>query len=142
VTNLKPVVLGYLGTAIAFCALDFAWLSVMAPRFYHDQVGALLRDTPQWQSGLAFYLLYVIGLMVFCVLPARRTENAGWRRAACLGALFGLVAYGTYDLSNLATLKGWTMPLTLVDMTWGAVASAVASTCGYFSVKFFAHGGK
>jgi uncharacterized membrane protein len=134
----KSAVIGYLGTAVAFCALDFAWLSVMAPRFYRDQVGSLLRATPQWQSGLAFYLLYVIGLVVFCVLPARRIQDAGWTRAATLGALFGLVAYGTYDLSNLATLNGWTVPLTLVDMTWGALASAIASTCGYFSTKFFA----
>lgn len=136
-TGLKPALIAYAGTALAFCALDFCWLAVMTPRFYQLQIGPLLLDSPQWQPGLAFYLLYVLGLIIFCVLPVLRMPASTWLRAASLGALFGLVAYATYDLSNLATLRGWTFPLTLVDMAWGATASAIASTCGYLSAKIF-----
>ena len=122
-------VLAYGATAIAFCALDFAWLTVVAPKFYQAQVGALLLEKPNLLPAVAFYLLYVAGLVIFCVSPA--LETASWTRALVMGALFGLVAYATYDLSNLATLKGWTASLSVVDMCWGAVASAGASTCGY-----------
>ena len=123
-------VLAYGATAIAFCALDFAWLTVVTPKFYQAQVGALLLEKPNLLPALAFYVLYVAGLVIFCVSPA--LETATWTRALVMGALFGLVAYATYDLSNLATLKGWTASLSVVDMCWGAVASAGASTCGYF----------
>ena len=126
-------VLAYGATAIAFCALDFAWLTVVAPKFYQAQVGALLLEKPNLLPALAFYVLYVAGLLVFCVGPA--LETAAWTRALVMGALFGLVAYATYDLSNLATLKGWTTSLSMVDMCWGAVASALACTCGYFGAS-------
>lgn len=123
-------VLAYGATALAFCALDFAWLTVVAPKFYQAQIGALLLERPNLLPALAFYVLYVAGLVIFCVAPA--LESGAWTRAMVLGALLGLVAYATYDLSNLATLKGWSTSLSLVDMCWGAVASAGASTCGYF----------
>ncbi len=123
-------VLAYGATALAFCALDFAWLTVVAPKFYQAQIGALLLERPNLLPALAFYVLYVAGLVIFCVAPA--LESGAWTRAMVLGALLGLVAYTTYDLSNLATLKGWSTSLSLVDMCWGAVASAGASTCGYF----------
>ncbi len=128
----KAIVAAYVGTLLAFSLLDAGWLSLMAPNFYQDQVGELLLDSPLWAPGVAFYLLYVVGLLVFCILPAWRIGSTGanWRRAAWSGALLGLVAYGTYDLSNLATLGGWTLPLTLVDMAWGTFASAVASIVG------------
>lgn len=122
--------LAYLATAIAFCALDFAWLTVVAPKFYQAQIGSLLLEKPSLLPALAFYLLYVAGLLVFCISPG--VAAGEWTRSLLLGALFGLVAYATYDLSNLATLKGWTTSLSLVDMAWGAFASALASTCGYF----------
>ena len=123
-------VLAYGATALAFCALDFAWLTVVAPKFYQAQIGALLLDKPNLLPALAFYILYVAGLVIFCVGPGLDTGQ--WQRSLVLGALLGLVAYATYDLSNLATLKGWTTSLSLVDMAWGTLASAIASTSGYF----------
>lgn len=132
---MRRSLLAYVATAIAFCALDFIWLSTVAPSFYQQQVGALLLAAPRPLPALAFYLLYVAGLVVFCVLPA--VDASSWRKAALLGSLFGLVAYATYDLSNLATLKGWTDPVALVDMLWGAVASMLASTSGYAGTRFF-----
>lgn len=127
-------VLAYGATAVAFCALDFAWLTLVAPKFYQAQIGSLLLAKPNAMPALAFYVVYVAGLVVFCVTPALGTGQ--WGRSLVLGALLGLVAYATYDLSNLATLKGWTTSLSVVDIAWGTLASAIASTCGYFGALF------
>jgi uncharacterized membrane protein len=122
-------VLAYVATAVAFCALDFAWLTLVAPKFYQAQIGALLLEKPNLLPALLFYALYVAGLVVFCVSPGM--QAGAWTRSLLLGGLLGLVAYATYDLSNLATLKGWTTTLSLVDIGWGAIVSAAASVIGY-----------
>lgn len=127
---MSRYVLAYVATMVAFCALDFVWLGVVAPTFYKSQLGPLLLQKPNLLPAGAFYVLYVAGLVLFCVMPA--LEADAWVRASIMGALLGLVAYATYDLSNLATLKNWTLPITLVDMAWGTVASALAATAGYF----------
>ena len=80
-----------------------------------------------------FYLLYVAGLLVFAILPGLRARRG--RTAAALGALLGLLAYGTYDLSNYATLRDWPLTLTLIDMGWGAVLSAVSAAAGYLAAR-------
>lgn len=125
--------LAYGATALAFCVLDFTWLTIVAPKFYQAQIGSLLLDKPNLLPALAFYILYIAGLVTFCVAPA--LDASSWTRALVLGGVFGLVAYATYDLSNLATLKGWTTTLSLVDIGWGALASAGASACGYFGAQ-------
>lgn len=124
----------YLATAVAFCVLDFAWLGMIAPAFYKAQIGQLLLAKPNLIPALIFYVLYVAGLVLFCVLPG--VDAGSWAKAGVLGALFGLFAYATYDLSNLATLKGWSTQISIVDMCWGSAASAVASTCGYAGTQF------
>ena len=124
----------YIATAVGFCALDFIWLTLAAPTFYQAQIGQLLVAKPNLVPALAFYVVYVAGLVLFCVLPA--VDAGSWSKAAMLGAALGVVAYATYDLSNLATLKGWTVALTLADMAWGGVASALASTFGYVGTQW------
>ena len=124
----------YVATAVAFCALDFIWLTLAAPTFYQAQIGQLLLAKPNLLPALAFYVLYVAGLVLFCVLPG--VDAGSWSKAAILGAALGVVAYATYDLSNLATLRGWTVALTLADMAWGGVASALACTVGYFGTQW------
>lgn len=114
---------------VVFCACDFVWLGVLARDFYGSQLGALLRAEPNWVPAVLFYPLYVCGLCVFCVLPARAAGS--WRRALGRGALFGLVAYATYDLSNLATLNGWPVAVTVADIAWGTFVSALAAGAGY-----------
>lgn len=131
---MSRYLVAYLATAIAFCALDFAWLGLVAPGFYKAQIGPLLLARPHLVPALIFYVLYVAGLVIFCVLPG--VDAGSWIKAAVLGALFGLVAYATYDLSNLATLKDWTTQLSIVDMVWGTIASATASTFGYFGTQY------
>jgi uncharacterized membrane protein len=114
---------------IVYCGGDWLWLGVVARDFYATRLGALLRPEPSWGPALLFYPLYVCGLLVFCVAPARAAGS--WRKGLGMGALFGLVAYATYDLSNLATLQGWPVAVTVVDIAWGAFISAMAALAGY-----------
>ena len=123
---MKRMLFAYAGTLLAFLVLDGLWLGVLMARTYRSLLGSLMLDRPLLAPAAVFYLLYVLGCVVFVVLPA-----TSWQRAAGMGALLGLVAYGTYDLTNWATLKGWSAQLALMDMAWGAVASAVACIVGF-----------
>nr|WP_315205580.1 DUF2177 family protein [uncultured Albidiferax sp.] len=114
--------------AVVMVAMDVLWLGFIAKSLYQDGIGHLMAERPQAWAALAFYLVYAVGLVVFVVAP--RVDVAGWYSTAWVGALFGFVAYATYDLSNLATLRNWPLWLSLVDMAWGSVASAVAATAG------------
>lgn len=106
-----------------FGLLDYIWLGLLAPGFYQSQIGSLLLPTPLIVPAAAFYLMYPAALIYFC-LAAR--PDASIASGALRGALFGAVAYATYDLSNWATLKGWSSTVAMVDIVWGAVASGIA----------------
>ncbi|RON39197.1 hypothetical protein BK666_28255 [Pseudomonas frederiksbergensis] len=127
---MKKALLAYAGTLLAFLVLDGLWLGVLMAPTYRALLGSLMLDQPLLAPAAAFYLLYVLGCVVFVVLPAQ-----SWQRAAQLGALLGLVAYGTYDLSNWATLKGWSAQLAVMDMVWGAFATCIACTAGYWIAR-------
>src|SRR5690606_15471819 len=117
-----PFVLAYLGSAATMLVLDVIWLSTMVPRIYQPAMGQLLADKPNfWIAGL-FYLVYVIGIVVFAVLPAVNQQN--WLVALGAGALLGLVAYGTYDFTNLSTLKDWPLALSFIDVAWGVLLTS------------------
>ncbi|HSM02108.1 MAG TPA: DUF2177 family protein [Acidimicrobiia bacterium] len=110
-----------------FLVIDLIWLGVVARRFYRDQLGGLLRTDTVWPAAIAFYVLFVLGLVVFVLNPAIDDGSLG--RAIGLGALFGLITYATYDLTNLATLRDWPPLMTAVDLVWGTVlAASVSST--------------
>jgi uncharacterized membrane protein len=111
---------------VSFLLLDAVWLGLVAPRFYQSQIGFLLRDVPNWYAAGAFYLVYIAGLTTFVVTPAIRQGSP--RQGAWRGALFGLVTYATYDLTNLATIEGWPLLVTLVDLVWGSALCAT-TTC-------------
>lgn len=115
----------YAVTLILFLAADMAWLSTMTGRFYRPILGDLLLAKPNLAPAAAFYLLYPAGLMLFVVLPALR--GGGAAHAAVWGALFGLFTYGTYDLTNQATLRNWSTTLTVVDVAWGTLLGAGAA---------------
>lgn len=112
-----------------FFAVDMVWLGVVAKSFYAKHIGFLMKANVNWAAAILFYLLFVGGLVVFVVTPA--LEGGSWVRALRLGALFGLITYATYDLTNLATLKGWSLPLTVVDLIWGTVLAASVSVATY-----------
>ncbi len=119
----------YVAAAVAFLALDALWLGVVAKGLYQREFGAMLLDKPNLAVAAVFYAIYIGGVVFFAVKPA--LDGGGWTRAALHGALFGLVAYATYDLTNLATLKGFPMKVVLPDLIWGAVVTTAAAAAGY-----------
>jgi uncharacterized membrane protein len=119
----------YALTALAFFLIDLVWLGVVARDFYRAQLGPLLRSDVLWQAALAFYAVYIAGILVFAVLPALQAESVV--RALTLGAFFGFVAYATFDLTALALLRDFPVRLVLVDLVWGAVLTAAVSAAGY-----------
>jgi uncharacterized membrane protein len=121
----------FVATLLAMLVLDAVWLGLLARDLYQEGIGPLMRAQPLWAAALAFYLMYAAGLVWFAVRPQR--DQPLVRRAALAGALLGLVAYGTYDLSNLATLNGWPVHIVLVDMVWGAVVSAASAAAGQWA---------
>ena len=129
---MKAVV-AYLSAAVAFGVLDFLWLSNAAPKLYRPAIGEIMADQVRWPPAIAFYLLYLVGVTALVTLPALREGGVG--KAAWTGALFGLVAYATYDLTNQATLRVWPTHLTLIDMAWGAFASGLAATAAFFAAR-------
>ncbi len=114
-----------------FLVLDLLWLGVIARGFYREQLNPLMADSTNWLAAVLFYLLFVAGLLVFVVNPAVERGSLAWSLG--LGFLFGVITYGTYDLTNLATLAGWPLKVTLVDLVWGGVLSALVSASGYLA---------
>ena len=117
--------LAFVTILIIFSVIDTMWLGYMGDRVYRPLIGEVLAETFRLVPAIAFYTLYAAGLTIFAVLPGLKTGD--WRTALMWGALFGLFAYGTYDLTNYATLKTWGLKITLMDMTWGVVVSGVSS---------------
>lgn len=123
--------ISYVATAIVFLGLDFFWLTGSS-KFYRSRIGELLLDRPNFIAAAAFYLIYVTGVSYFAVMPA--VSSGRWTIALVSGALLGLVAFGTYDMTNMATIKGWSLEVSLVDMAWGVFITTASALAGYFSV--------
>jgi uncharacterized membrane protein len=123
------LLVAYATTLIVFCCCDFVWLGWVAKDYYQSQLGGLLLAQPNWGAAAIFYALYAAGVVFFCISPALDAVSLG--KAALLGAVLGALAYATYDLSNLATLKGWPLALSLIDIAWGSFVTCVAASAGY-----------
>ncbi len=130
---MKKTLSAYLAALVFLLVADGIWLGLLMPQQYQEWIGPLMRPQPLLLPAIAFYLLYPVGVVVFAVGPA--LERSRWTHAGALGALLGLLAYGTYDLSNLATLQGWPLSLTLVDMLWGTALSAATATASFFAAR-------
>lgn len=126
----------YVGAALVFCILDFFWLTIIAKNFYRTHMGELMAVEIKMIPAVVFYVLYLAGLVIFAISPALREQN--WLIAAGLGLALGVVAYASYDLTNMATLKGWSISLTLVDIAWGAFVSAASAVAGFYAARVFA----
>jgi len=113
-----------------FLAIDMLWLGLVAKGFYAKQIGFLMKADINWLAAIIFYLLFIVGLVIFVIMPA--IENHSWVQALLFGALFGLITYATYDLTNLATIKDWPIMLTLIDLLWGSVLASSVSVISYF----------
>ncbi|WP_298163476.1 DUF2177 family protein [Brevundimonas sp.] len=120
-------------SAVVMLALDAVWLTVMGDRLYRPVLGDWMRESFLLPPAIAFYVLFLSGVTFLATVPA--LQQGSWQRAAINGAVFGLVAYATYDLTNQATLTRWSMTITLVDMTWGTFLAATAALAGYFGSR-------
>jgi uncharacterized membrane protein len=124
----------YLATLIAFFAIDMVWLGLVARTFYRNQLGFLLSPNTNWVAAIIFYLLFIAGILVFVVLPG--LEDDSLKSTILRAALFGLVTYATYDLTNLATVKNWPLAVTIVDLAWGTFLSIAVSCAGFFAGRW------
>lgn len=131
---MNPYLAAYLSAVSAMVVLDMLWLGVVAKPVYQQAIGHLMAPQPKVFAVMVFYALYALGLMVFAVGPY--AASPAWGRTIFMGALFGFFAYATYDLTNLATLKGWPGRLTLIDMAWGTLLSSVAAGAGKAAMKW------
>ncbi len=120
----------YLITFVVFFVIDFIWLKFVASGFYSTKIGHLMASEPKLLPALIFYLIFVVGVIIFAVLPGYESQNL-WK-TIMLGALFGMLSYSTYDLTNLATLKGWPVSITIIDIIWGTSVSTITSIAGYY----------
>lgn len=124
----------YLSAGLIFAVIDAAWITLMGPKIYKPILGPILAEKVSLGPAVVFYLMYIAGIVVIAVAPA--LKDGPWTRAAFTGAALGLVAYGTYDLTNQATLKLWATKITLLDMTYGAVATALAATVAFYAARW------
>jgi len=125
----------YVATLIVFAAIDAIWLTQIGPSLYKPIIGEILAPQPRMMPAVVFYLMFIAGIVYFAVAPA--LESGKWQDALVKGALFGLFAYATYDLTNQATLRVWSTRITLLDMAWGTFLSGVAATGGYLITGLF-----
>ncbi len=125
---MKPVWI-YLIATVAFFAIDMLWLGLIARNFYRDKLGFIFTGDVRWPAAIVFYLLYIGGILYFAVNPA--LEAASLQKALINGALFGLMCYATYDLTNMATIQQWPLVVVVVDIIWGIVLTGSVSAITY-----------
>ena len=101
----------------------------MQKKLYQDQIGDLLKPNVNWAAALIFYFMFIAGLVLFVIMPA--VDKDSLMHVMLMGALFGLITYATYDLTNLATMKNWPLSITLIDLTWGTFLGFITSTLSY-----------
>jgi len=123
----------YLVSLAAFLAIDMLWLGLAARSFYQKYLGVLMAPSLNWFVAILFYLLFVVGILVFVVLPGLGANSL--KTTLLRAALFGLITYATYDLTNLATLRDWPALLSIVDMLWGTALSVLVSFISFMAGK-------
>jgi len=130
---MSDFIIRYIVAGALFAIIDGIWLSFVANKLYRSQLGSLLLDKPNLPAAIVFYLVFLVGLVVFVINPAVQSND--WKVALGLGALFGFVTYATYDLTNLATLKGYPLTITIIDLIWGTVLTASVSVAAFFIMQ-------
>lgn len=133
--SLFTLSISYLLTTLVFFGIDMLWLGVIAKNYYRRELAAFLSPEVNWAAAIIFYLLFIVGIFYFCIIPA--TEKNSLQHAIISGALFGFFTYATYDLTNLATLKNWPLNIVFVDIIWGMVLTGLVSTAGFYILRYF-----
>lgn len=134
--SIKTILLIYVLTLIVFLIVDLVWLGYIARGMYKKYLGGFLSDNVNWTAAFIFYFIYVAGVLIFAVFPAIHKDSV--MHAVLMGALFGFFAYATYDLTNLATLKGWPIQIVIIDIIWGSVLTLIVSLSGFYITKWIA----
>ena len=129
---MSDFVIRFLTAGVIFAAIDAVWLTLVANKFYKKQIGSLLLEKPNFIAAVLFYIIFLVGLVVFVLNTALFAGD--WTVALGLGALFGFVTYATYDLTNLSTLKGFPVKLVIVDLMWGTFVTSVVATMSYWII--------
>ncbi len=132
--NIKTIIFSYLLTFLVFLIIDMLWLGVIAKNIYNKYLGSFLADRVNWTAAFIFYFIYVAGISIFAIYPS--VNKGSVYHGVLMGALFGFFTYATYDLTNLATLKNWPLPIVFIDIIWGSILSATVSFVGYHIVKW------
>jgi uncharacterized membrane protein len=132
--NIKSIIISYLLTLLVFLIIDMFWLGLLAKNLYQKYLGGFLTDSVNWTAAFIFYLIFVAGISIFVIYPSVLKGSAS--NAILMGALFGIFTYSTYDLTNLATLKGWPLNIVFIDILWGAFISAIVGFSGFHIVKW------
>lgn len=132
--SITKLLISYTLTFVVFFILDMAWLGFIAKDLYKKYLGDFLSEQVNWTAAVIFYLLFVIGVFIFAILPS--VEKNSLISAIILGALFGFFTYATYDLTNLATMKNWPINIVFIDILWGAFLTSVVSAAGFYIVKY------
>lgn len=131
---ITKLLISYALTFVVFFIIDMAWLGFIAKDLYKKYLGGFLSEQVNWTAAVVFYLLFIVGVFIFAILPS--VEKNSLVSAIVLGALFGFFTYATYDLTNLATLKGWPINIVFIDILWGSVLTSIVSTAGFYIVKY------
>jgi uncharacterized membrane protein len=124
---MRNVVLTYLSVLVVFVGVDALWIGAIAGNLYRREMGTLMADRPLWSAAFLFYLLYAAGITVLAIPDGQ----VGWPRALLQGAVLGLCAYATYNLTNVAVVRGWPIRLSVMDLAWGTALTAFAAVMGY-----------
>jgi uncharacterized membrane protein len=132
--SITKLLISYGLTFVVFFIVDMAWLGFIAKDLYKKYLGNFLSEQVNWTAAIVFYLLFIVGVFIFAIMPS--VEKNSWVSAVTLGALFGFFTYATYDLTNLATLKGWPINIVIIDILWGSVLTGIVSTAGFYIVKY------
>lgn len=127
----------FLTSTVIFFAIDMLWLGFVAKNFYREKLSFIFTGEVNWPAALIFYLIYIIGILYFAILPALNTGN--WNLALLNGALLGFLCYATYDLTNMATIKQWPLIVVVVDIIWGTVLTGSVAVLSYFVASRFLH---
>lgn len=128
-------IIAYFATLAVFLVVDLLWLGVFAKNFYANQLGDLMTENVRWGGAILFYTAYIAGILIFASVHG--LSGGSLFKVAIYGALFGFFCYATYDMTNLATLKGWPVKMVVVDIIWGTVLTAICAIGGVWITRFF-----
>ena len=132
---IKSLIISFIFVSSIFLILDIVWLSITVKSLYKPALGGLLKDKPLMWAAVLFYIIYMIGLTLIILKPALANDSI--LQAFWTGVVFGVVAYGTYNLTNMATIKNWSSSIIWIDMIWGGLLTGLSSAVGIYLTKFF-----